>query len=63
MTRGLHEKWGDKRVIDTPITEMGIAGLAVGAAMVSEQGRERERERWSMFSFLSLSLVGTKANL
>lgn len=35
MTRGLHAKWGDKRVIDTPITEMGIAGLAVGAAMVT----------------------------
>ena len=40
VTRGLHKKWGDKRLVDTPITEMGIAGLAVGAAMVS---RERER--------------------
>ena len=27
------KKYGDKRVIDTPITEMGFAGLAVGAAM------------------------------
>ena len=34
VTKGLHKKWGDKRLIDTPITEMGIAGLAVGAAMV-----------------------------
>lgn len=33
VTRGLWKKWGDKRVIDTPITEMGFAGLAVGAAM------------------------------
>ena len=33
MTRGLWKKYGDKRVIDTPITEMGFAGLAVGAAM------------------------------
>jgi len=33
VTRGLWEKWGDKRVIDTPITEMGFAGLAIGAAM------------------------------
>jgi hypothetical protein len=32
VTRGLWKKYGDKRVIDTPITEMGIAGLAVGAA-------------------------------
>lgn len=33
ITRGLLEKFGPKRVIDTPITEMGFAGLAVGAAM------------------------------
>ncbi|CAI8044259.1 Pyruvate dehydrogenase E1 component subunit beta, mitochondrial [Geodia barretti] len=33
ITRGLWKKWGDKRVVDTPITEMGIAGVAVGAAM------------------------------
>lgn len=34
VSRGLWKKYGDKRVIDTPITEMGFAGLAVGAAMV-----------------------------
>lgn len=33
MSRGLWKKYGDKRVIDTPITEMGFAGIAVGAAM------------------------------
>nr|XP_022919726.1 pyruvate dehydrogenase E1 component subunit beta, mitochondrial [Onthophagus taurus]XP_022919727.1 pyruvate dehydrogenase E1 component subunit beta, mitochondrial [Onthophagus taurus] len=33
VTRGLWKKYGDKRVIDTPITEMGFGGLAVGAAM------------------------------
>ena len=33
MTRGLLEKFGPKRVIDTPITEAGIAGIASGAAM------------------------------
>lgn len=27
------KKYGDKRVIDTPITEMGFAGIATGAAM------------------------------
>ena len=32
MTRGLWKKYGDKRVIDTPITEMGFAGIGVGAA-------------------------------
>merc|ERR1712027_115630 len=33
VTRGLWTKYGDKRIIDTPITEMGFAGIAVGAAM------------------------------
>lgn len=32
VTKGLYEKYGDKRVIDTPITEMGFTGLAIGAA-------------------------------
>lgn len=33
VTKGLWQKWGDDRVIDTPITEMGFAGIGVGAAM------------------------------
>lgn len=36
VTRNLWKKWGDRRLVDTPITEMGIAGVAVGAAMVIE---------------------------
>ena len=32
VSQGLLEEFGDKRVIDTPITEHGFAGLAVGAA-------------------------------
>merc|ERR1712158_124010 len=32
VSRGLWRKYGDKRVIDTPITEMGFTGMAVGAA-------------------------------
>lgn len=35
ISRGLWKKYGDKRVIDTPITEMGFAGIATGAAFVS----------------------------
>ena len=31
-SRGLLEEFGDKRVVDTPITEYGFAGLGVGAA-------------------------------
>nr|CAD7589051.1 unnamed protein product [Timema genevievae] len=33
VSKGLWKKYGDKRVIDTPITEMGFAGIAVGSAM------------------------------
>ncbi|CAB10808.1 Pyruvate dehydrogenase E1 component subunit beta, mitochondrial [Schizosaccharomyces pombe] len=32
ISRGLLDKFGPKRVIDTPITEMGFTGLATGAA-------------------------------
>jgi pyruvate dehydrogenase E1 component beta subunit len=32
VSQGLLEEFGDRRVIDTPITEQGFAGLAVGAA-------------------------------
>lgn len=34
VTEGLLEKFGEKRVIDTPISEAGFTGLAVGAAMM-----------------------------
>src|ERR1051325_5357615 len=34
VSKGLLEEFGDKRVIDSPITELGFAGLGVGAAMV-----------------------------
>lgn len=32
MSKGLLDRFGERRVIDTPITEMGFTGLAVGAA-------------------------------
>lgn len=33
VTQGLFDKFGAKRVIDSPITEQGFAGLAIGSAM------------------------------
>jgi len=33
VSKGLWEKFGSDRIVDTPITEAGFAGLAVGAAM------------------------------
>lgn len=33
VTKGMLDKYGPKRVIDTPIAELGFSGLAIGAAM------------------------------
>jgi pyruvate dehydrogenase E1 component beta subunit len=33
VTKGMLDKWGPKRVIDTPIAELGFLGLGIGAAM------------------------------
>jgi pyruvate dehydrogenase E1 component beta subunit len=33
VSRGLLEEFGERRVIDTPITEMGFAGIGAGSAM------------------------------
>ncbi|MFT5834954.1 MAG: pyruvate dehydrogenase E1 component beta subunit [Cognaticolwellia sp.] len=33
VTKGMLDEFGEKRVIDTPIAELGFAGIAVGAAM------------------------------
>jgi pyruvate dehydrogenase E1 component beta subunit len=34
VTEGMLQKFGPKRVVDTPISEIGIAGMATGSAMV-----------------------------
>ena len=34
VSRGLHKEFGGMRVVDTPIAELGFAGIGVGAAMV-----------------------------
>ena len=34
VTEGLWAKWGDSRVIDTPISEAGFIGMGVGASML-----------------------------
>lgn len=33
VTKGMLDKWGPKRILDTPISENGFVGLAIGAAM------------------------------
>ncbi|KAE9966821.1 pyruvate dehydrogenase E1, beta subunit [Venturia inaequalis] len=37
VTKGLLDRFGEKRVIDSPITESGFAGLTVGAALAGLQ--------------------------
>ena len=34
VSQGLLDKYGDKRVVDTPITELSFAGVGVGSAML-----------------------------
>ncbi|HET8771968.1 MAG TPA: pyruvate dehydrogenase complex E1 component subunit beta [Gemmatimonadaceae bacterium] len=34
VSKGLLEEFGEMRIVDTPITELGFAGVGVGAAMV-----------------------------
>ena len=34
VSKGLLDRFGERRVVDTPISELGFAGLGVGAAMV-----------------------------
>jgi pyruvate dehydrogenase E1 component beta subunit len=34
VSKGMLEKFGEKRIIDTPIAENGFAGVGIGAAMV-----------------------------
>ncbi|CAG8724245.1 15295_t:CDS:2, partial [Dentiscutata heterogama] len=33
VSKGLLDKYGPMRIVDTPITESGFAGLAIGAAL------------------------------
>jgi pyruvate dehydrogenase E1 component beta subunit len=34
VSKGLLDRFGEMRVVDSPISELGFAGLGVGAAMV-----------------------------
>lgn len=37
VTQGLYEKYGEERVIDTPISEVAITGAAIGAALMGKR--------------------------
>jgi pyruvate dehydrogenase E1 component beta subunit len=52
VTRGLLDKFGPKRVLDTPITELGFTGLGVGAALAGL----RPVVEWMTLNFALLAL-------
>ena len=52
VSRGLLDKYGAPRVLDTPIAELGFTGLAVGAATVGL----RPVVEWMTFNFALLAL-------
>ncbi len=55
VTAGLFDKYGSERVLDTPITEPGIVGIATGAAMT---GLRPVVEMMTMsFSILALDQI------
>lgn len=47
VSRGLYDKYGEKRIIDTPITECGFTGIGIGAAMAGL----RPIVEWMTFNF------------
>ncbi len=47
VSRGLYDKYGDRRVIDTPISEEGFTGIGIGAAMAGL----RPIVEWMTFNF------------
>ena len=52
VTDGLYEKYGEKRVIDTPLAESGIMGTAIGMAMGGL--RPVAEMQFSGFSYIAL---------
>jgi len=52
LSKGLLNKYGPERVVDTPITELGFTGVGVGAAMVGL----RPIIEWMSFNFGILAL-------
>jgi len=60
VTSGLWEKWGDKRVVDTPISEAGFIGMGIGASMLGVRP-VMELMFWSFHSVAFDQLVSNGA--
>ena len=60
VTEGLWKKWGDKRVVDTPISEAGFIGMGIGASMLGIRP-VMELMFWSFHSVAFDQLVSNAA--
>lgn len=60
VTEGLWEKWGDKRIVDTPISEAGFIGMGIGASMLGVRP-VMELMFWSFHSVAFDQLVNNAA--
>jgi len=62
VTEGLLEKFGPKRVVDTPISEAGFVGLGIGASMLGIRPVV-ELMFWSFYSVCFDQILNNAANV
>ena len=62
VTEGLLEKFGPKRIVDTPISEAGFIGLGIGASMLGIRP-VMELMFWSFYSVAFDQILNNAANV
>src|SRR5476649_2889741 len=62
VTEGLLEKFGPKRIVDTPISEAGFIGMGVGASMLGIRP-VIELMFWSFYSVAFDQILNNAANV
>ena len=62
VTEGLLEKFGPKRIVDTPISEAGFIGMGVGASMLGIRP-VMELMVWSFYSVAFDQILNNAANV
>jgi pyruvate dehydrogenase E1 component beta subunit len=62
VTEGLLEKFGPKRVVDTPISEAGFIGMGIGASMLGIRP-VMELMFWSFYSVAFDQILNNAANV
>ncbi len=62
VTEGLLEKFGPKRIVDTPISEAGFIGIGIGASMLGVRP-VMELMFWSFYSVAFDQILNNAANI